>query len=849
MLMLPLLGLCLTWLLGIVVVHLSSQASVRFSASPSKPASVHWALNTAVGWLAGAYLASVFVQTGTSLGLSLGLSAIVWTSIAAAVGLGGLIALQRQTGGLSSLKHALMAHIQSTGHVTWILLALVCAHALVSLANQISRPIFPWDAFTTWMYRAKAWVTTDTISPMANSAQWLKQAAPEGYAIYANQYPEALSVVAAYSSSLSGQWHHFAAAAPWLFAYLALALIVFGGLRSVGANKLVSSAGAYLVASLPLIDMHTGLAGYGDLWMALSAGGGLVLLLASRSASNPQLAALGLLTLLISTQFKLEGWLWLGLGVVFLGVSVIARRLGVLITIGMLAAAPTLAYLLNVEYVRLGALGVWGLAEGQIHIGPLGSYATRPYNPMINYWNALIVDRNFHFLGVLYTLSLIGLSITARRRSLEHWLMAVLIVGAQAIIFGVSIFSEYAETGTAINRVLLQFAPVFAFTSAYSLHMLLKQNNVPARNSSTRAVSGSFAWALGASAAALLALLPLADADRATLGAENFSAVLGDFFIEGESLVVAPNSSLTVMKASSMPLTQDHNRAIVNSRGAGAFYWIEADAPKSVVSVPLNADGHTLIDLAQHEAWNPRTIVELGVIAAAGQNTPFELESVSLGSHLSWADLPALTESWRKRPEVTQVTLNSIKAPPAWQPSLVTVSAASAALLCLFVVVSIRLQRKWPLWAGQLTTINGALLLLWVINDVIWTIGYANSTLAATSAHPTTPLEQVSTGLHLEETAVSIGESLTADTPIIVAPASANDAFAAQKLPMLLLPRRVVFVNSAPSIIPAKWQGHVIVVGSDATQIASATQKVASRLKARRNGREIIRGNNYALVR
>ena len=43
----------------------------------------------------------------------------------------------------------------------FLLITLIAAHLLLVLASNLTRDIFPWDAFTTWMYRAKVWVLND----------------------------------------------------------------------------------------------------------------------------------------------------------------------------------------------------------------------------------------------------------------------------------------------------------------------------------------------------------------------------------------------------------------------------------------------------------------------------------------------------------------------------------------------------------------------------------------------------------------------------------------------------------------------------------------------------------------
>jgi len=55
---------------------------------------------------------------------------------------------------------------------------------------------------------------------------------------------------------------------PWLLLLIALTCAVYGVLRGEGIGPLASLVGAYLVASLPLLDTHAALAGYADLPMA-----------------------------------------------------------------------------------------------------------------------------------------------------------------------------------------------------------------------------------------------------------------------------------------------------------------------------------------------------------------------------------------------------------------------------------------------------------------------------------------------------------------------------------------------------------------------------------------------------
>ena len=55
---------------------------------------------------------------------------------------------------------------------------------------------------------------------------------------------------------------------PWLLMLVALALAAYGAFRDAAIRPLGALIGAYLVASLPLLDTHAALAGYADLMLA-----------------------------------------------------------------------------------------------------------------------------------------------------------------------------------------------------------------------------------------------------------------------------------------------------------------------------------------------------------------------------------------------------------------------------------------------------------------------------------------------------------------------------------------------------------------------------------------------------
>ena len=89
------------------------------------------------------------------------------------------------------------------------------------------RETFPWDAFTTWMYRAKVWVLSNGVETFSSTRQWLESGSAH-YVLEAAHYPISVSAIAAFSAVLSGGWSDQAASLPWFFTALASCFVLLG---------------------------------------------------------------------------------------------------------------------------------------------------------------------------------------------------------------------------------------------------------------------------------------------------------------------------------------------------------------------------------------------------------------------------------------------------------------------------------------------------------------------------------------------------------------------------------------------------------------------------------------------
>ena len=113
--------------------------------------------------------------------------------------------------------------------------------------------------------------------------------------------------------------------------------------------------------------------------------------------------------------------------------------------------------------VDLGPLGRWGVTESALTAGWFGEFAARPYNFVPTFLEMSILQGNFLLL-VPYGIALVTLLIRDFRDYFGYLLMALCLMAVYIVIFGLSEHSFYAETGTAINRLLLQNMPVLVVT-------------------------------------------------------------------------------------------------------------------------------------------------------------------------------------------------------------------------------------------------------------------------------------------------------------------------------------------------------------------------------------------------
>jgi len=325
----------------------------------------------------------------------------------------------------------------------WRVLLAWLGLRFASLAAEIMwRPLYPWDAWTQWATKARVWYELGHIVPFVHADAWLSGAAA-AYFDASPDSPSTVPLLQVWSCVALGRWDDSAMNWPWVCMLLALTLAVYGSLRSAGLSLLGALIGAYLVASLPLLDTHAALAGCADLMLAgvySCAALALHRWVLRRDARD---AALALLLALACPLVEISGVVW---ALTLIPGGVVARfprRGPKLVAFGFGVAALVVLVLGRFEPAFLGY---------RLHLD---------YQPP---WHSLadayLFFGNWHLLWY----AVIVLAVIGAGRLMRPPLapLAMIVASGLGVLFVAFAFpgaTSIAEFGTA-NRATLQLAPL-----------------------------------------------------------------------------------------------------------------------------------------------------------------------------------------------------------------------------------------------------------------------------------------------------------------------------------------------------------------------------------------------------
>ena len=422
-----------------------------------------WPLALGYGYFLGLLAAILLLRAQVAAG-----GPLDWTGPTLALAVLGLAGgvLARRRGGLSvSCWNPWWAMPGGIERGLFILLLAWLGWRLFLLAQEVwLRPLYPWDAWTTWEVRARVWSELRQWVPFVDPQRWLADASSSVYTVHAWEYPDAVSLLALWPTLAFGAWHEPVAHLPWLGAGVALGLGFYGQARLWGASPLAALIFVWLLLSLPVLDTHIALAGYADLWLAAVFGLAVCALLQWAQTGDRWQGVLALMLALACPWIKREGLVWALLLIPAAAVVWTPRRYWLWLVGGFLLAL-TLWFMVGGVVFTVAGWGDVRLTPEVIQLPVLGRFELHYHDIWEPVVRNLLILGNWHLLGYLLLAALLaGLP----RTLAEPWRLAGMIVMGSGLLmlFVLFFFTEaylWAVEYTSINRVFLQFAPALLF--------------------------------------------------------------------------------------------------------------------------------------------------------------------------------------------------------------------------------------------------------------------------------------------------------------------------------------------------------------------------------------------------
>jgi len=438
-------GLMLPWLLGMFTL-----AAMRGKERTAGDAGeVAW--NLGAGYLVGAFALTLWMRLLSVAGVRFSVVAIAVPLSVATVVLGYFVWRREGkalTAGVRAALRALIVSPEPSGAARWFWWLIVCwlAFRFALLAVAVSlQPLYPWDAWIQWATKARVWYELGRLAPFAAGESWF---AANG-AVYfdaAPKYPPTMPLLQVWANLALGRWDDALMNWPWWQIGFALTFAVYGGLRRLGMAAIPALFGAFVVASLPLANVHVALAGYADLPLAAYYTVATLAFLHWAMTRRARDAALAIVLAIACTQIKNPGLFW-----------ALTLVPGVLVTL-MPQRGPKLAAAGGV--LVLAVLAV--LAQANVTI-----FNYRLHLDFEPAWRAL--GESYFLLGNwnLLWYAAVGLAALAWRQIFAPALApltAVITTGLLFlfVVFGFTNARAWVTDQTTVNRATLHLAPLIA---------------------------------------------------------------------------------------------------------------------------------------------------------------------------------------------------------------------------------------------------------------------------------------------------------------------------------------------------------------------------------------------------
>ena len=396
---------------------------------------------------------------------------VVMFSLLAVVGTGGLLLYARQQAGRGQDHPGLT--VSTINKYSWaekalllILMLWIVTHLLFAAVELLSTPVYPWDAWLVWVYRAKAWFYAGNVLDLVSASDWIGSSEPATYTINAYSYPRFASVIPFWAAVSLGYWSETLINIPVLLCGIAMGLALYGQCRTFGLGAIWALVICYFLFSTPILGVHLTLAGYADIWMAGFVGLGFVALVHGLIVENRLQLLLGLSMVALGILVKNEGVVCFYAVLLLLFVATVRPRVS-LTLLGVIALTTVAAAFFGRSYVEIPLIGGLGTIDNRLSLPFIDTFSLEFHNVFSAFFKNFFALGSWNLLWVLLFSSLVIAAIPPYDKAKRVALLFLLIfMTTHIFIFVFTEQGRWAIAYTAINRLPLQFLPALLFSMA-----------------------------------------------------------------------------------------------------------------------------------------------------------------------------------------------------------------------------------------------------------------------------------------------------------------------------------------------------------------------------------------------
>ncbi len=441
------IALALPWLVGSLLIHaLVPRLEVGRRA-----------LVLGYGYLAGLLVVTLLMRGLNAVGFSLDLVNLL-SLVLPLIAFGMVLAYRnRQPWGGVWLSKAYLELPLWQKLLAAVLLGLVAFRLGGFWMEVYWRPLYPWDAFMHWATKARVWTDARAILPFVDYDQWL---ALRGEGVFTDNHPDypiMTSLLQTWMNLILGHWDDALMNLPWPLLALAGGLALFGQARLAGVGPLAAVFFAYLLLSLPQLNLQLALAGYADIFMGIYYLGAVMAFYQWSRTREAWQGTLALVFGLSCLLIKNEGLFWLlallpGLAALFLPRRWfwLTAALGLLVVTMVLAFFPSEVKVVGHTLARLNL-----------------DYRPDALFPLLQ---SLFIFSNWHLLFWLVATLLLAQVFDSYQNGRgwpnDLFSLAMVLATAGVLLGTLFLFTKFsggAIRHTAVGRITLQLAPAFLF--------------------------------------------------------------------------------------------------------------------------------------------------------------------------------------------------------------------------------------------------------------------------------------------------------------------------------------------------------------------------------------------------